>query len=174
MVIEREGLIQFGGKGATVVGPDLEVGDKAPDFLVHAQDWSPFNGLKDTYGKVRIIAAMPSLETSVCDREARYFNQAASALGEDIVVLVISADLPYTQKRWCGASGVDQVLVLSDHKDVDFGRKYGCLLRDQRILRRAVFVVDRDNQIVYVDYMSALGDEPNYSDVLSAAFMALE
>ncbi len=169
MVIEREGLIQFGGKDATVVGPDIEVGDKAPDFTVHAQDWSTYQGLKETQGKVRIIAAVPSLETSVCDRETRHFNEEAAALSDEVVILVISADLPFTQKRWCGAAGIDQVIVLSDHKGVDFGAKYGCLLRDQRILRRAVFVVDRDDKVVYVDYMPALGDEPDYDEVLKVA-----
>lgn len=169
MVIEREGLIQFDGKDATVVGPDLEVGDKALDFTVHKHDWSIFYGLKETKGKVRIIAALPSLETAVCDRETRRFNQETAALGDDIVVLVISADLPFTQKRWCGAAGIDQVEVLSDHKDTDFGAKYGCLLRDQRILRRAVFVIDRDDSIVYSDYLPALGDEPDYEEVLRIA-----
>ncbi len=173
MVIEREGLIQFGGKDATVVGPDVKVGDQALDFSVHAQDWSTFQGLENTQGKVRIIAALPSLETSVCDRETRRFNEAAAGLSEDVVILVISADLPFTQKRWCGAAGIDQVSVLSDHKDVDFGSKYGCLLKDQRILRRAVFVIDKRDQVVYVEYMPAIGEEPAYEQVLEAAEEAL-
>ena len=173
MVIEREGLIQFGGKDATVVGPDIEVGDKAQDFEVHAQDWSSFRGLHATQGKVRIIAAAPSLETAVCDRETRRFNEEAAALSDDVVILVITADLPFTQKRWCGAAGIDQVLVLSDHKDVDFGAKYGGLLKDQRILRRAVFVVDKDDRVVYVEYMPALGEEPDYEEVLKVAKSAL-
>ena len=174
MTIERRGLIQFGGKDATIVGPDIKTGQQAPDFIVHTQDWSDFRGLGDTAGKVRIIAAVPSLETSVCDRETRRFNQEVTALGEDIVILVISVDLPFTQKRWCGAAGVDQVVVLSDHKDTDFGIKYGCLLRDQRILRRAVFVIDRDDKVVYANYMPALGDEPDYAAVLQAARAALD
>ncbi len=173
MVIEREGLIDFGGKGATVVGPDIEVGDKALDFAVHAQDWSTFRGLDDTQGKVRIIAAVPSLETSVCDRETRRFNEEAATLGEDIVILVISTDLPYTQKRWCGAAGIDQVIALSDHKDVDFGTKYGCLLKDQRILRRAVFVIDKSDEVIYVEYLPSLGDEPDYDQILKVASTAL-
>lgn len=169
MVIEREGLIQFGGKDATVIGPDLEVGDKACDFSVHKLDWSIFHGLEDSRGKIRIIAAVPSLETAVCDREVRRFNQEAALLSKEILVMVISTDLPFTQKRWCGAAGIDRVQVLSDHKDVDFGAKYGCLLKDQRILRRAVFIIDRDDTIVYVDYLPALGEEPNYDEVLQAA-----
>jgi thiol peroxidase len=173
VVIEREGLIQFGGKGATVIGPDLEAGQRAPDFSVQTLDWKTFKGLRDTQGKVRIIAAVPSLETEICDRETRFFNQQAASLDEDIVILVISTDLPYTQKRWCGAAGIDGVIVLSDHKEVDFGRQYGCLLKEQRILRRAAFVVNRGNTIVYADYMPSLGDEPNYDEVLHAAEEAL-
>jgi thioredoxin-dependent peroxiredoxin len=173
LVIEREGLIQFGGKDATVVGPDIDVGDKALDFSVQKLDWSPFQGLAGTEGRVRIIVAVPSLETAVCDRETRRFNQEAASLSSEIIILVISTDLPYTQKRWCGAAGIDQVEVLSDHVDVDFGTKYGCLLRDQRILRRAVFVIDRQDTIAYVDYMPALGDEPDYEEVLRVAKSAL-
>ncbi|MBL6965316.1 MAG: thiol peroxidase [Anaerolineales bacterium] len=173
MVIEREGLIQFGGKAAIIIGPDLEVGLTAPEFTVHTQSWLDFSGLAETQGKVRIIAAVPSLETSVCDRETRKFNEEAAALSEEIAILVISTDLPYTQKRWCGAAGIEQVLVLSDHKTADFGAKYGCLLKDQRVLRRAVFVVDRSDRLAYVAYMSALGEEPDYAEVLAAAKAAL-
>ena len=173
MVIEREGLIQFGGKAATVIGPDMEVGQKAPEFTVHAQNWADFTGLAETQGKVRIIAAVPSLDTSVCDRETRKFNEEAAALSEDITILVISTDLPFTQKRWCGAAGIEQVQVLSDHKTADFDAKYGCLLKDQRILRRAVFVVDCSDRLVYVAYMPVLGEEPDYAEVLAAAKAAL-
>ena len=129
--------------------------------------------LEHTKGKVRILAAVPSLDTPVCDRETRRFNQEAAALGDDIVIVVISADLPFAQKRWCGAAGVDQVLVVSDHMDMDFGEKYGTLMKEVRLMRRAVFVVDRDGNIVYADYMPALGDEPNYEEVLAAAKAAL-
>ncbi len=172
-MLERKGLIKFGPLDVTVVGPDIQVGQEAPDFTVTAQDWKPFRGLADTEGKVRIIAAVPSLDTAVCDRETRRFNEEAAALGDDIVILTISCDLPFAQKRWCGAAGVEQVVVLSDHKDVDFGTRYGCLMKEVRLLRRAVFVVDRDNRVVYVDYMKALGDEPDYEAVLQAARQAL-
>jgi thiol peroxidase len=158
MATERFGLIKVGGKEATVIGDDLIVGGKAPEF---------------TEGKVRIIAAVPSLDTEVCDRETRRFNQEAASLSKDIVIEVISTDLPYTQKRWCGAAGVDQVMTLSDHMTAEFGEKYGVLIKERRILRRAVFVVGKDNKLVYVAYMPALGDEPNYSEVLEAAKKAL-
>lgn len=171
--IERTGLIQVGGKDATIIGNDLKVGQTAPEFKVHALDWSIVHGLADTAGKVRIIAAVPSLDTDTCDRETRRFNQEASRLSKDIVIEVISTDLPYAQKRWCGAAGVDQLMVLSDHLSVEFGEKYGCLIKERRTLRRSVFVVDRQDKVVYTAYMPALGVEPNYEEVLAAARAAL-
>ncbi len=174
MTIERAGLIKFAGNDATVVGPDIKVGQKAPDFSAVTQDWSTFNALADTKGKVRIIGSLPSLNTSVCDRETRRFNQEASALDDRIAILTVSMDLPFTLKNWCAAAGVDRVTTLSDHKNADFGQKYGVLLKDQRIFRRAVFVVDRNDKVVYAAYMPALGDEPNYPEVLNAARLALK
>jgi thiol peroxidase len=173
MATERFGLIKVGGKDATVVGDDLRVGAAAPDFTVQAVDWSAKRGLADTTGKVRIIAAVPSLDTETCDRETRRFNQEAASLSKDIVIEVVSTDMPYTQKRWCGAAGVDQVMTLSDHMTTEFGEKYGVLIKERRILRRAVFVVDKDNKLVYVAYMPALSEEPNYAEVLEAAKKAL-
>ncbi|GAP10883.1 thiol peroxidase [Bellilinea caldifistulae] len=171
--LERNGVITFAGKDVTVVGSDLKAGDLAPEFTVQAQDWSTVSGLSTTAGKVRIIASVPSLETAVCDRETRRFNEDAANLSKDIAILVISTDLPYTQKRWCGAAGIDQVMVLSDHMDVDFGKKYGVLLKELRILRRAVFVVDRNNRITYAAYMPTIGAEPDYDAVIQAAKQAL-
>jgi len=173
MTIERTGVIKFRGQPATVLGPDLMAGEAAPEFTVQNLDWAQFHGLADTKGKVRIISAVLSLETDVCDRETKRFNQEAAALGKDIAILVISTDLPYTQKRWCGATGVDQVTVLSDHMTTDFGLKYGLLMKEARVLRRAVFVVDRSGKLTYVAYMPALGDEPDYAEVLKAAKAAL-
>ena len=173
MAAERYGIIQVGGKDATVLGDDVAVGSPAPDFTVQANDWSSVRGLADTAGKVRIIAAVPSLDTEVCDRETRRFNQEAASLSKDVVIEVISTDLPYTQKRWCGAAGVDQVRTLSDHMTAEFGEKYGVLIKERRILRRAVFVVGKDDRLVYVAYMPKLGDEPDYAAVLNAARQAL-
>ena len=121
MSFERFGIVKFRGQNATVVGADLKTGEAAPEFTVQTQEWSSFNGLGDTQGKVRIIAAVPSLDTEVCDRETRRFNQEAASLSKDIAILVVSTDLPFAQKRWCGAAGVDQVTVLSDHMTADFG-----------------------------------------------------
>jgi len=173
MATERFGIIKVGGKDATIIGDDLTVGQAAPEFTAQALDWSAVNGLADTKGKVRIIAAVPSLDTDVCDRETRRFNQEAAALDKDIVIQVVSTDLPYAQKRWCGAAGVDQVTVLSDHMTGEFGERYGVLVKERRTLRRAVFVVGRDDKIAYVAYMPALGVEPNYEEVLEAAKKAL-
>lgn len=173
MTLERTGLIEFGGKDQTVVGPDIEVGQTAPAFKAVANDWSHVDPINDYQGKVRVLSAILSLETSVCDTETRRFNQEAAALGEDVAIFVLSHDLPFTQKRWCGAAGVDQVMTLSDSALDDFGPKYGVRLKEMRVLRRAVFVVDRDGNVIYADYMPALGVEPDYEAVLAAIQAAL-
>ena len=173
MPLERIGVLKFAGKDATVIGADVKVGQAAPEFSAQAQDWSIVKGLQSTKGKVRIIGSLPSLNTSVCDRETRRFNQEAAGLGEDIAILMLSMDLPYTLRNWCAAAGVDKVVTLTDHLKADFGKKYGVLLKDQRTLRRAIFVVDRRGKIVYADYMPTIGEEPKYDEVLNAARQAL-
>ena len=173
MTMTRKGLIQFSGKEVTVVGADIQIGQQAPEFRVHANDFSTVNALESTKGKVRIIGSLPSLSTSVCDRETRRFNEEAASLSGDIVIIMVSTDLPYTQRSWCGAAGIDRVITLSDHVDTMFGEKYGVLLQEPRVLRRAVFVVDRNDKVVYVAYMPALGVEPDYEQVLRAAKAAL-
>lgn len=173
MPVKRHGLIKFAGKEQTVIGTDIQVGQKAPEFTIQKTDWSISKGLKETRGKVRIIAALPSLDTSVCDRETRRFNEEAAKLGKEIAIMVISADLPVAQKRWCGAAGVDQVLTFSDVIKTDFGKKYATLMAEVRLLRRAVFVVDKAGVVTYVAYMAANGDEPKYDEVLAAATKAL-
>jgi thiol peroxidase len=172
--LERSGLIKFKGNDAIIIGGDLKPGDIAQDFLCHSNDWLLFHGLQDTKGKVRIIASVPSLDTDVCDRESRRFNSEAVNLDMDIVVLVISMDLPYAQKRWCGSASIERIITLSDHISGDFGRKYGCLMKDFGLLRRAVFIVDRDDRIVYSAYMTNLGDEPDYDTVLEFAKSGLK
>jgi len=174
MALERFGLIKFGGVERTVVGPDLKPGDPAPDFVAVNNDWADVRPLQASAGKVVVVASILSFETDVCDREVRRFNTEATRLGPDVHVYVVSMDLPYTQKRWCGAAGVDQVTVLSDHMTTDFGMKYGVLIKEARLLRRAVFVVDRAGKLTYVAYMPALGVEPDYAEVLAAAKAALE
>ena len=174
MSMERHGIIKFAGSDVTIVGPDITVGQKAPEFTAAAQDWTSFKGLEDTNGKIRIIGSLPSLSTSVCDRETRRFNLEAANLGNDIVILTVSMDLPYTLKNWCAAAGVDQVKTLTDYKNIDFGPKYGVLLKEPHVFRRAVFVIDREDKVVYTDYMPTIGDEPHYDDVLNAARHALK
>jgi thiol peroxidase len=173
MSIERKGLINFSGQDMTVVGPDIKAGQLAPEFTVQRTDWSTINALESTHGKVRIIAAFLSISTSVCDRETRRFNEEASELGEDIVIMTLSMDLPFTLKNWCGSAGVDRVMTLSDHMTGEFGEKYGVLLKEMRFFRRAIFVVDRQGKVVYADYMPVLGEEPKYSEVIAAAKAAL-
>jgi thiol peroxidase len=173
MATLRKGLMKFAGQDITIVGDDLQRGQKAPEFKVHAKDWSEFQGLAHTAGKIRIIGSLPSFNTSVCDRETRRFNEEAAALGEDIAILMLSMDLPFTLKNWCAAAGIDKVITLSDHKTGEFGEKYGVLMQENRIFRRAIFVVDRSDQVVYAAYMAALGEEPNYEDVLAAARQAV-
>lgn len=174
MTIERNGIFEFHGDPVTVIGQDLQVGQMAPEFRVDGKDWSSLNALESTRGKVRIIGSLPSLSSSTCNRETRRFNQDASALNEDVVILMVSMDLPWTLREWCAAAGVDRVVTLSDHRDGNFGQKYGVLLKEPRIHRRSIFVVDRAGKIVYCDYMPALSNEPSYEEVLSAARKALE
>jgi thiol peroxidase len=173
MSVEREGIFEFKGRYVTVIGEDIQVGQPAPEFSADTKDWSTFRGLKDTQGKVRIIASLPSLNTSVCDRETRRFNEEAAGLSDEIAVLTVSMDLPYTLNNWCAATGVDKVITLSDHKSAEFGEKYGVLLKEPRVFRRAIFVVDRGGKVVYADYMPVLGEEPKYEQVLAAARAAL-
>lgn len=173
MVTKRPGLIKYAGIERTVIGDDIQVGQKAPDFLIQKNDWSLGKALKETKRKVRIIASVPSLDTTVCDRETRRFNEEAANLSKDIVVIVVSMDLPAAQKRWCGAAGVDRVMTVSDAYKADFGRKYGTLMEEVRLLRRAVFVVDKKRIVRYAAYMASNSDEPNYEEVLNAAREAL-
>jgi thiol peroxidase len=173
MSIERKGSFKFHGQDATIVGADIRVGQKAPEFSAFKDDWSTVRVLESTQGKVRIIGSLPSLNSSVCDRETRRFNQEAASLDENIAIVMLSMDLPWTLRSWCAAAGIDQVLTLSDHKDAGFGEKYGVLLKEPRIFRRSIFVVDQSGQVVYADYMPTNGDEPDYSAVLAAAQGAL-
>ncbi|WP_045222775.1 thiol peroxidase [Desulfonatronum thioautotrophicum] len=165
---ERFGLITLKGQPVTLMGNSVQEGDLAPDFQVVDNDLKPFNfsSMKD---KVVIITSVPSLDTPVCDLEARRFNQEAGQLGDDVQILVISMDLPFAQKRWCAAAGVSNVLTLSDHKDASFGTQYGVLVKELRLLARAVFVLDRQKNIRYIELVKEVGQEPNYDLALDAA-----
>ena len=151
----------------TLVGPELKAGDAAPDFAMVDNALKPVT-LKDTGNHVRIISVVPSLDTPVCDAQTKKFNEAAANLpGVDI--LTVSMDLPFAQKRWCGAFGVDNVRMLSDHKDASFGSSYGTLIKELRIESRAIFVLDRNNQVRHVEYVKEVADFPNYEAALAAA-----
>jgi thiol peroxidase len=165
---ERNGLVTLQGNAVTLLGPELKAGDKAPDFSLLKNDMSPAT-LGDYAGKVIVLSVVPSLDTPVCDTQTRKFNEKASALGDDVVVLTVSVDLPFAQARWCGAAGVDRVVTLSDHREAAFGAAYGLLIKGLRLLARAVLVVDRDGVIRYTQIVSEVATEPDYDAALAAA-----
>ena len=166
MADERKGVVTFRGNPVTLSGPGIKVGQPAPDFS--AVDTSLGTAkLADARGKVLILSSVPSLDTPVCDTETRRFNEEAAKLG-DVEVWTISMDLPFAQKRWCGAFGVDKVKMLSDHKDASFGENYGTLIKELRIESRAIFVLDPGNTIRHAEYVKEVTDHPNYDAALAA------
>jgi thioredoxin-dependent peroxiredoxin len=164
---ERTGVITMKGHPLTLVGQEVEVGAPAPDFEVLANDLTPFK-LSSLKGKVAIICSVPSLDTPTCDIETRWFNEEAAKLGPDVEILTISMDLPFAQRRWCGAAGVDRVTTYSDHRDAAFGQAYGVLIKELRLLARAVFVVDKSGVVRSAQIVPELANEPNYDEVLKA------
>jgi thiol peroxidase len=164
---ERKGIITMRGNPLTLIGNEVNVGDAAPDFTVLDNNLSPIN-LSSFRGKTCIISSVPSLDTPVCDMETRRFNEEASRLGTDVVILTISMDLPFAQKRWCAAAGVDKVQTLSDHRDASFGMAYGVLIKELRLLARAVFLVDRKGIVQYIQLVKEVTHEPDYEEVLKA------
>jgi thiol peroxidase len=169
---ERKGLIKYSGMEQTVVGEDIQVGQKAPNFTIQKNDWTMSKGLRETKRKTRIILSLPSLDTTTCDRETRRFNEEVGKLGKGFAVLAVSMDLPAAQKRWCAAADIANVITVSDQVKADFGKKYGTLMKEVHLLRRAVFVVNRKGIVTYAAYMPASGEEPNYDEVLAAAKQA--
>ncbi len=163
----RRDVITMKGNPLTLIGQEPKLKDQAPDFEVLNNDLSPVK-LSSFRGKVCVISSVPSLDTPVCDMETRRFNEEAGKLGEDVVILTISMDLPFAQKRWCGAAGVDKVVTLSDHRDAAFGETYGVLIQELRLLARAVFVVDREGALQYTQLVKEVTEEPDYEAVLSA------
>lgn len=173
MTTIRTDVFKLGDKFATLLGDEVRVGDTAPDFTTVVYGWAAVNPLQESKGKVIILSAVPSLDTDVCDRETRRFNEEAARLSDDIVIYTISTDFPMAQKRWCGAAGVDKVKVVSDVVETDFGLKYGLLIKERRYLRRSVFIVGRDGKLTYVNYLPTLGQEPDYDEVIDAAKKAV-
>lgn len=164
---ERTGIVAMRGNPLTLIGNEVRVGDGAPDFVALANDLSPVR-FSSFRGKVCVLSSVPSLDTPVCDAQTRRFNQEAERLGSDVVILTISMDLPFAQKRWCGAAGVTSVQTLSDHRDASFGTSYGLLIKELRLLARAVLLVDRDGIIRYIQIVRETTDEPDYESVLGA------
>jgi thiol peroxidase len=162
--------VTFKGNPVTLGGNQVLVGHHAPDFTVQKTDMGDY-GLRDATGKTRIIASVPSLDTPVCDMETRRFNEEAAKL-PDVEIVTISMDLPFAQKRWCGAAGVDKLVVASDHRHATFGKNYGVLIEGgplDRLLARAVFVIGADGRVRYSEYVKDIAEHPDYEAALAAA-----
>jgi len=166
MDTERKGVITFKGGPLTLIGNEVKVGQPAPDFSVLAGDLSAVS-LGSSKGKTRLIVSVPSLDTPVCDAETRRFNEEAARL-PGVETLVISMDLPFAQGRFCQTAGIKNLKTLSDHRDASFGRAYGALIKELRLLARAVFVVGPDNKMQYVEYVKEVTSHPNYDAALGA------
>ncbi len=164
---ERPGIVTIHGNPLTLVGEEVKVGAMAPEAELLDNNLKPVK-LSSYRGKILVIASVPSLDTPVCDLETRRFNDEAAHLGADIEMVTISMDLPFAQKRWCGAAGVERVKTLSDHREAAFGQAYGVLLKELRLLARAVFIVDREGTVQYAQLVKEVTNEPNYEEVLQA------
>src|SRR6266849_3673387 len=165
--MERSAATTLRGNPMTLVGPELKAGDKAPDFQAVDNGLKPVT-LASTANGVRIFSVVPSLDTPVCDAQTKRFNEEAGRL-PNVSIYTISMDLPFAQKRWCGAFGVDHVKMVSDHRDGSFGESYGTLIKDLRILSRAIFVIDTDNTVRHAEYVKEVADHPNYESALGVA-----
>jgi len=160
-------MVTIHGKPLTLVGQEVKVGEPAPDAELLDNDLNPVK-LSTYRGKVLVIASVPSLDTPVCDMETRRFNEEAANLGPDIELVTVSMDLPFAQKRWCGAAGVTNLKTLSDHRQAEFGLAYGVLIKELRLLARAVFILDRKGTVQYVHLVKEVTNEPDYEEVLQA------
>ena len=168
---KRTGVVTFAGNPIALLGKEVKVGDKAPAFTVLDNGLGE-KTLADYAGKVKVISVVPSLDTGVCDAQTRWFNQNVAKLGDNVVVLTVSVDLPFAQKRWCGAAGIDQVETLSDHRDLSFGENYGFILEGLRLLSRGIVVIDKDDVVRYVEYVPEVTSAVNF-DAAEAATKAL-
>jgi len=173
MLEERFGDVTSKGKPQTVLGKKVTVGDKAPDFTLVANDLSKIT-LADSAGKARLISVVPSLDTGICDAQTRRFNEEAAKLGDNVTILTVSVDLPFAQRRWCGAAGVDKVQTLSDHLDMNFGDAYGTHVKELRLEQRSIFVVDADGLVTYVEYVPEIAQHPDYEAALAAVRAAVQ
>jgi thiol peroxidase len=168
MAQERQGEITFKGNPMTLIGPELNVGDTAPDFNAVAADLSPVN-LSTDAGKKRLVIAVPSLDTAVCSLETKKFSDRIKELSGDTVAYVVSMDLPFAQKRYCGSEGVDNIKTVSDYREASFGESFGVLIKELKLLARSVFVIDPNNKITYKEIVNEVTHEPNYDAAIAAA-----
>ncbi len=159
--------VTFKNSPVTLIGKEVKVGDNAPDFKVLANDLSEVT-LKDSEGKIRLFSVVPSLDTGLCDQQTRKFNESAAELGDNVIIYTVSMDLPFAQKRWCGAAGIDKVVTVSDHRDASFGEAYGVHMKELRLLARSIFVVDEAGKVVYVEYVPEGTTHPNYEAAIKA------
>ncbi len=159
--------VTFKNNPVTLLGKEVAVGDTAPDFTVLANDLNPVT-LADSKGKIRLISVVPSVDTGVCAVQTRKFNEEAASLGDDVEILTISVDLPFAQARWCAAEGIENVKTLSDHRDLSFGEAYGVVIQELRLLSRSIFVVDQNDKVTYVEYVSENTNHPNYEQAIEA------
>jgi len=164
---ERSAAVTMHGNPLTLVGKEPGIGDPAPDVELLDNGLNAVK-LSSFQGKVCVISSVPSLDTPVCDIETRRFNEAAGKLGSDVVILTVSMDLPFAQKRWCGGAGVERVITLSDHRDASFGNAFGVLIKELRLLARSVFVIDRSGIIQYIQHVKELSQEPDYDAIIKA------
>jgi len=164
---ERAGIVTMRKNPLTLLGDEVNVGERAPDFIALDPNLTQVK-FSSFLGKICILSSVPSLDTPVCDMETRKFNEEASKLGDKIQILTISMDLPFAQKRWCGAAGVNKIQTLSDHKDAQFGLAYGVLIKELRLLARSVFLVDQKGILQYVQLVKEIANEPNYQEIWSA------
>ncbi len=163
---DRTGAVTFDGQPLTLAGNVVGVDDDAPDFTAVTPDLEDAK-LSDFEGKTVVLVTVPSLDTSVCDAEARRFNKEATSLGDDVAVVTVSMDLPFAQKRWCGQVEADNLSVLSDHRDASVGENYGVLIKELRLLARTIFIIDKSRKIRYVQLVEEMTHEPDYDAVLS-------
>ncbi len=167
MAAEKKRTVTFKGNPLTLLGPEIKVGDKAPDFQVIAGDLSKVT-LQSFKGKTKLISVVPSLDTPVCDQQTRRFNQEAASLPGDIQVITISMDLPFAQGRFCTTAGITKVKTLSDHRDASFGLAYGTLIKELRLLSRSIFIIGADDRVQYVEYVKEITEHPNYDAALNS------
>lgn len=165
--MERKDIVTLKGEPLTLIGKEIEVGQEAPAFMALGNDLGSIS-LDKFKNKIKLIAAVPSLDTPVCDTEIKRFNDEAASLSKDIVIIFISMDLPFAQKRFCSDFDIKKVKTLSDHRDAEFGTNYGVLIKELRLLSRAIFIIDKESKVRYVEYVKELGNPPDYQAALAA------